>query len=115
MYKGMFSKLLTHFIAVLVFVVVALIYCKPVLQGQVLQQSDVTQWKAMAKDCFDYKDKHGHFPLWTTSMFSGMPAYQIVLVPQVSITPSIFYAPFSLYLPKPMNFFFLACICFYFL
>ena len=115
MKKGLIFKLLPHFIAVLIFLVVALIYCKPVLQGEVLQQTDVIQWKGMAQNSLEFKKTHGHLPLWTNSMFSGMPAYQIAMEPQVAVSPNIFYGIFSLFLPKPISFFFLACICFYFL
>ena len=115
MNKGLFQRILPHLIAVGIFLVVAVIYCRPVLQGQVLFQSDVTQWKAMAQNSFEYKEKHGHFPLWTNGMFSGMPAYQIALEPEVATSPSWFYGIFSLFLPKPISFFFLACVCFYFL
>jgi hypothetical protein len=69
----------------------------------------------MAKNSFDYKEKHGYLPLWTTSMFSGMPAYQIALEPRIPVSPVSFYNIFTLGLPKPISFFFLACICFYFL
>src|ERR1700694_80244 len=115
MNKGMIRKLLPHLIAVVIFLVVALIYCRPALQGEVLQQSDVISWKGMSKNSFDYKATHGHFPLWTNGMFSGMPAYQIAMEPQVAVSPSWFYGIFSLFLPKPVSFFFLACLCFYFL
>ena len=115
MNKGLFQRLLPHIIAVGIFLIVAVIYCRPVLQGEVLSQSDVTQWKAMAQNSFDYKEKHGHFPLWTNGMFSGMPAYQIAMEPDVAVSPSLFYGVFSLFLPKPISFFFLACVCFYFL
>src|SRR3954471_24554689 len=115
MNKGMFGKLLPHLIAVVIFLVVALIYCRPALQGEVLQQGDVIHWKGMAKNSFDYKEKHGHFPLWTNSMFSGMPAYQIAMEADTPVSPGIFYSLFTLGLPKPISFFFLACICFYFL
>lgn len=115
MNKGIFRKLLPHLIAVVIFLVVALLYGKPALQGEVLQQSDVTNWKGMSKSSFDYKATHGHFPLWTNSMFSGMPAYQIAMEPDVPVSPSIFYAVLTLNLPKPVSFFFMACICFYFL
>lgn len=115
MFKGLIPKLLPHFIAVVVFVIVAAVYCKPALQGEVLQQTDVVQWRAMAKNSFDYKETHGHFPLWTNGMFSGMPAYQIAMEPKVPVTPNWLYGIFTLWLPKPINYFFLACICFYFL
>ncbi|MFL5739000.1 MAG: YfhO family protein [Flavisolibacter sp.] len=115
MKQGWIKPLLPHLIAVGVFLIVALIYCRPVLQGEVLHQEDVVQWKAMSKNSFDYKEKHGHFPLWTTSMFSGMPAYQIAMETDIPVSPGIFYYIFTLGLPKPISFFFLACICFYFL
>ena len=94
MKKGLIFKLLPHFIAVLIFLVVALIYCKPVLQGEVLQQTDVIQWKGMAQNSLEFKKTHGHLPLWTNSMFSGMPAYQIAMEPQVAVSPNIFYGIF---------------------
>ena len=115
MNKGLVQKLLPHLIAVVIFLIIALIYCKPVLQGKVLQQSDVVQWKAMAQNSFEYKEKHGEFPLWTNGMFSGMPAYQIAMEPDVPVNPMWFHGLATLYLPKPISFFFLACICFYFL
>ena len=52
------KKLLPHIIAIAIFLVVALIYCKPALEGKVLQQHDITQWKAMAKDVYDVKEKN---------------------------------------------------------
>ncbi len=72
------KQLLPHLAAIAVFVLVAVIYCKPALEGQVLQQSDIIHWKGMSKDIQDYRDTHdGVAPLWTNSMFGGMPGYQI--------------------------------------
>jgi len=115
MNKGWIRTLIPHLIAIGTFLVVALVFCRPALEGKVLQQPDVIQWRGMAQNSFEYKEKHGHFPLWTNSMFSGMPAYQIAMEPDVPVTPSWFYGIFSFYLPKPMSFFFTACLCFYFL
>jgi hypothetical protein len=115
MKHGLLKKLLPHLIAVGVFLVVAVVYCRPVLEGKVLQQHDVTQWKAMAQNSFVYKETHGRFPLWTNSMFSGMPAYQIAMDQKTILSPGIFYSLLTLGLPKPISFFFLACVCFYFL
>ena len=79
MQKKWLPLLLPHLIAVVVFLLIAVIYCKPVFEHKVLQQADVTQYKAMARNSFAYKEKHGVFPLWTQGMFSGMPAYQIAI------------------------------------
>lgn len=115
MKKIQWKDLLPHAIAVVVFLVVALVYCKPSLQGKVLQQSDVSLWKASAQNSFEYQEKHGHFPLWSNGLFSGMPAFQITSVGSNPV--SIIYAGnvLTLNLPKPVSFFFLACVCFYFL
>lgn len=110
-----FKKILPHLIAVVVFLVVAVIYTKPAFQGKVPQQSDTQQWHAMAQQSFEFKDKYGHFPLWTNSMFSGMPAYQIAFDPRTKITVGYLTSVVTLGLPVPASFFFLACICFYFL
>ena len=106
MNKGLVRKLFPHFIAVVIFLIIALIYCKPALQGMVLQQSDIVQWKAMAQNSFEFKEKHGHFPLWTNGMFSGMPAYQIAMEPDVAVSPIWFHGLTTLWLPKPISFFF---------
>lgn len=115
MKKYDFKKLLPHIVAVVIFVVVAAIYCKPALEGRVLEQHDIIGWKGMAQQSFEYKEKNGFFPLWTNSMFSGMPAYQIALDGKTNISVYFLHHIFTLGLPSPINFFFLACITFYFL
>ena len=108
------KKVLPHVYAIGIFLIIALFYCKPALQGKVLQQSDITQWKAMSKDIYNYKAIHGYAPLWTNSMFSGMPGYLIAGEVNNDV-PYIFAQALSLFIGKPFQFFFLACVCFYFL
>jgi len=112
--KGLFPRILPHFIAVVVFLAVALIYCKPALEGKVLQQEDITQWKAAMKQLEDYRETHDGLPLWTNALFSGMPTFAIAY-PSNNYIPWYVHGVLSLYMPKPIQFFFLACICFYFL
>ena len=111
------KKLLPHLIAVAIFVIVAIVYCKPALEGKVLNQHDTQGWKGMAQQSFEVKEKTGHFPLWTNSMFGGMPTYQIALEPgtNIAVPLNYFTKVISLGLPQPASFFFLACICFYLL
>ncbi len=119
------KKITSHFFAIGVFLIVALVYCKPAIQGKVLQQGDVIHWKGMAENSMKYNETHGHYPLWTNGMFSGMPAYQIAMDPKnpfniiylhkvFTLTP-IDGKVFPIGLGKPMLFFFLLCIGFYFL
>jgi hypothetical protein len=112
---SLLKRSLPHLIAVAVFLLVALLYCKPALEGKVLLQSDVLGYKAMAQQSVEFKEKHGHYPLWTESMFSGMPGYNIAMSSTSDITIGYLNYLFTLGLPKPVNFFFLACICFYIL
>jgi hypothetical protein len=115
MQKKWWRRLLPHGIALLIFVLTAFVYCRPAFQHKVLVQEDMTQWRAMSRSSFLYKEQHGHFPLWTESMFSGMPAYLIAMeagafAPQYYLSTAL-----TLGLPKPASFFLLACICMYFL
>ena len=110
-----FKAIYPHLIAVVVFLIVAVIYCKPALEGKVLQQSDVTQWKAMYEDQRKVKEETGTLPLWTNGMFSGMPGYQISLEGYNPFSIGYVFTFLTLSLPKPFYFFLLASICFYLL
>ena len=72
------QKVYPHLIAIAIFLIVAAVYCKPALQGKVMQQHDLAQWVGMSKDQQNYQDANGHAPLWTNGMFSGMPGYMII-------------------------------------
>jgi len=109
------KNILPHVIAVVVFLLIAVIYCKPALQGKVLQQSDMLHWQGMAQSSFKYKEANGHFPLWINSMFGGMPAYQVAMEADNPIALGYLHNLFTLFLPAPFSYFFLLCISFYFL
>jgi hypothetical protein len=100
---------------VAIFVVVSVIYCKPALEGKVLMQTDVMHWKGMAQDLVQFKEKTGHFPLWNNNLFGGMPAFQIAMESSNPASVGFLHTIFMLGLPKPIGFFFLLCISFYFL
>jgi len=112
-----FKKIVPHVIAVVIFALVAIVYCKPSLQGKVLNQHDSQGWKGMAQQSFEVREKTGKFPLWTNSMFGGMPAYQIAMEGSSKISTGIevMRKGISLWLPEPAVFFFLASLCFYIL
>ncbi len=117
MKKLNWKALLPHIVAVLTFLILSIIYCKPALEGKVVEQHDVVQWKAMAQQSFDFKEKHGYFPLWTNSMFSGMPAYQIAMGSRDPAYVSVYYFNqiLTLGLPKPVYYLFFCCLGLYFL
>ena len=66
-----------HVIIVLSFLVLAFVYCAPVMQGKALAAHDLESWSYMAKETMDFNAKGGEQTFWTNSMFGGMPNYQI--------------------------------------
>lgn len=109
-----FKSAIPHLLAITLFLLIAVIYCQPALQGKVLEQHDIIGWKGMAQQSFEFKEKYGHFPLWTNSLFGGMPAYTIAY-DGPAIQTIVLQNVLTLGLPVPISFFFLACISFYFL
>jgi hypothetical protein len=71
------KPLLPHLIAVVIFIVVSFVYFYPVLEGKVLKANDSTVSKINSKEIQDFRAKYGKEPLWTNSIFGGMPAYLI--------------------------------------
>ena len=71
------KKIVPYAVAIVAFVAVAMMYCAPVLEGKVLMQGDVNNWKGAAQEARAFYDENGTRTWWTNSMFSGMPTYQI--------------------------------------
>ena len=71
------KKILPYAVAIVAFVAVAMIYCAPLLEGKVLVQGDVNNWKGAAQEARAFYDENGTRTWWTNSMFGGMPTYQI--------------------------------------
>ena len=103
-----------HLFAVILLGALALLYNYPVLSGKGLRMEDMTQVQGMAKELQDAKAKTGHYPLWTNSLFGGMPAYQIAMETPYSLIQyvgRIFYV----WLPEPANLMLLSMLGMYFL
>ena len=115
MLKSIFKTALPHIIAIAICAIVAIIYCKPALEGKVLQQQDLTQFRGMAHDALSYAEKNGQTPMWSNSMFGGMPTYQTTGVPGFAYSVGLIDKILILNFPEPISLFFLASICFYFL
>ncbi|RKR13322.1 hypothetical protein CLV91_2039 [Maribacter vaceletii] len=72
-----FKALFVHFFVLVFFVIAALLYFNPVLQGKVIQQSDIVQYTGMAKEQNNFRKVTGDEPYWTNSAFGGMPTFQL--------------------------------------
>jgi hypothetical protein len=75
--NSVFKSALPHILAVLVFTVISFAYFHPVLEGKRLVANDTKVFNGSAKEIQDYRKETGKEPLWTNSMFGGMPAYLI--------------------------------------
>jgi len=71
------KRILPHITAVLAFLALCSLYFLPQLQGKVVQQGDVIQYRGMTQEILEFYEKSGRKPLWTNAMFGGMPTYQI--------------------------------------
>ncbi|MBK6546924.1 MAG: YfhO family protein [Saprospiraceae bacterium] len=78
MFNTLLKKLYPHLLVILIFIVVISYFFYPHWQGKVIQQGDVSSWQGSAREIIDYNKTHPDDPaLWTGTMFSGMPSYQI--------------------------------------
>lgn len=105
------QKFYPHLAAVFGFIIVALIYFYPVLQGKKISQSDIVQYTAMAKEQNDFRASENAEPFWTNSAFGGMPTYQLG-----AKYPNDFIGDFDdllRFLPRPADYLFLYFLGFY--
>lgn len=109
-----FKQILPYLAAVVLFLVITFVYFSPLLEGKQMQQSDIVHHRGMAKEIMDFRERTGTEPLWTNSMFGGMPAYQISTVykgNQLGFLDKVI----TLGLPLPANIVFLYFIGFFIL
>ncbi|HET6992103.1 MAG TPA: DUF805 domain-containing protein, partial [Bacteroidia bacterium] len=108
------KRFIPHASAILIFVVITCIFFSPLFHDKQIVQGDVTHFQGMSKEITDYREKTGKEPLWTNSMFGGMPAYQISVQYPNNLVQ---YLQNFLYkvLPSPIILILICMIGFYFL
>jgi Bacterial membrane protein YfhO len=99
----MFAKYRPHLLALVGFVVIAFLFCTPVLTGKRLNQTDTMMAQAAAKESNEYHERTGQWPWWTNSMFGGMPAYMIAGDYPNSVISQV-GSGLNHLLPSPVNF-----------
>ncbi|GGZ50371.1 YfhO family protein [Mesonia mobilis] len=72
-----FKKIVPHLFIIAGFIIAALAYFNPVLQGKVIFQSDITQYIGMSHQNKEFKEEAGEESYWTDAAFGGMPTYQL--------------------------------------
>ena len=106
-------------LAALLLAVVAIFFFFPDdIQGNVLQQHDMTQGIANGQEIQAYKEATGETSRWTDSLFGGMPTFQIS--PSYAANGMLGWRTrlYGLWLPAPANLlfsmmlgFFIMCLC----
>jgi hypothetical protein len=105
------QKFYPHLLSFFGFIIIALIYFYPVLQGKKIYQSDIVQYTAMAKEQNDFRTTENQEPFWTNSAFGGMPTYQLG-----AKYPNDFIGAIDdaiRFLPRPADYLFLYFLGFY--
>ncbi|MCV6629403.1 MAG: YfhO family protein [Flavobacteriaceae bacterium] len=110
---GKLKSALPHIAAVILFIITALLFFNPVLQGKKLFQSDIAQYKGMSKEQTDFREKEGEEPYWTNSAFGGMPTYQLGAQYPYAFVKKIDKT--IRFLPRPADYLFLYFVGFYIL
>lgn len=102
-----------HFLCFAFISVLSLTYFYPVLNNKSIDQSDISQFRGMAKKVIDHRKTYNEEPYWLDNAFLGMPSYQV----------SVKY-PFDFlgyvdqtirFLPRPADYLFLYMFSFYIL
>jgi hypothetical protein len=96
-------------ISVILFLIISLVYCSPVLEGKRLNPYDLVNYQGMSKEIHDYEKKTGEEVLWTNSMFGGMPTYQISRPAYKNLIVPI-HKILNLFDKRPISFLFLLLI-----
>jgi len=72
-----YKKYLPHFFILVGFVLLSLLYFFPVLQGKVIDQSDIKQHVGMFQQQKEFIKTTDTEPYWMDNAFGGMPTYQV--------------------------------------
>jgi len=108
------NKIKPHLIVLLLFSAISFTYFSPILEGKMLDMPDIQHYIGMSKEVVDFREATGEEALWTNSMFSGMPAYQISAKYSNNLIRYVAKV-ISLGMPRPVSLLFLYLLGFYLL
>jgi hypothetical protein len=77
-----FKKYWPYAVAIIALALIAYSFSPQVLEGKVVNQSDIASWRGMANEIITYNQANPDKEpaLWTNSMFGGMPATSVSVV-----------------------------------
>ena len=79
------TKAIPHIIAIVSFLIITFAYLSPVFSGKDIFGGDTQSYMGMAQEANTFNQTNDDQTLWTGSMFSGMPTYQICMKDDNSI------------------------------
>ncbi len=106
------KSLLQHIIAIATFLLLAIAFSFPAFQGKKLSAGDTIHWMGMSEEARAWYEKTGENPMWSNSMFGGMPTVTHYMRGKTNLIYPIQEALTNM-LPSPVFFFFIAMLCFY--
>jgi hypothetical protein len=109
------QKKYLYLFPILLFGILTAFFFQPsVLGNKTLYQNDKIQWRGGASEVMDFRESDNIEPLWTNSMFSGMPAYLISTIHygEIHKAPIKFL---NFFFRSPALYMFIGMVCFYFL
>ncbi len=109
------KALLPHGIAVCLFFLLTLVFFTPAYQGKTLPQGDITNYRGAAHEMIEVRETTGERPLWTGTMFGGMPNYQVSNVTDGNLLKYAHRAFRGWFMPGPAGFFFSGMVSLYLL
>lgn len=103
-----------HSVSIGILLLIAFAFSYPTLQGNKLAAGDTIHWMGMSQEARSWYQKTGENPMWSNSMFGGMPTVthymrgknNLIYPIQEFLTDT---------LPSPVFFLLIAMICFYIL
>lgn len=113
--KSWIQKNRNNLIAIGIFLVVVLIYFRPMLSGMKLMSHDILSWEYFSHEAKSYAEKTGELTAWTNSIFGGMPTYTFYMNIKSNILLNIYLFVLDHVMAAPMIYFFICMISMYIL
>lgn len=111
-FQQLFKNNWIHLLAIGLFILTTVIYFQPQFNGYSLKQHDIEQFKGMSNEINHFREINGEEPLWTNSMFGGMPTYQISTKYDGNLMSNV-WTGFKLWMASPGGMFFAYLLGFY--
>lgn len=100
--------------AIIAFAAITLVYFSPILEGKRLKQHDIEAYIGMSEELRSFHLNTGETSLWTNSLFSGMPAWNITVYEKSNLIVHVDKL-LSAGFPKPFSAVFISMLGFFIL